>query len=48
MSDLVNWLKGTSGYQNSVTYKTVTSHYNAADSKSIALRLLIHYMGDIH
>ena len=48
MSDLVDWLKGSAGYQNSVTYATITKHYNEADSKSIALRLLIHFMGDIH
>jgi hypothetical protein len=48
MTDLVNWLKGTSGFSSSQTYKTITSHYTAAEGKSIALRLLIHFMGDIH
>lgn len=48
MVEIVDWLKGKSGYTNSYVYQTITKHYNAADSKSIALRLLIHFMGDIH
>jgi len=48
MSDLTNWLKGSGDYKNSYAYQTITKHYNEADGKSIALRLLIHFMGDIH
>jgi len=48
LNDLTNWLKDTGDYKSSKTYTTITGHYNAADSKSIALRLLIHFMGDVH
>ncbi len=48
MSDIVNWLKNTGDYKTTKTYTTITSHYNEADSKSIALRLLIHFVGDVH
>jgi len=46
--DIVMWLKGESGYTKTGTYKTITSHYSTADSKSLAMRLLIHYVGDYH
>jgi hypothetical protein len=48
ISDLINWLKESNGYQNSNTYQTIRAHYDEGDSRSIAVRLLIHYMGDIH
>lgn len=44
-----DWLTGASGYQNSFVYQGVTAHTNSEDEgKSMALRLLIHYLGDIH
>jgi hypothetical protein len=48
MHDIVNWLKDTGDYKTSAAYTTITKHYSEADSKSIALRLLIHFMGDVH
>lgn len=44
-----NWLSGTGDYQSSFVYQTVKSHVSDEDeAKSYALRLLIHYLGDIH
>jgi len=45
---MIDWLKGTPGYTDSYAYQTITKHYNADDSKSIALRLVIHLWGDLH
>jgi hypothetical protein len=46
---IVDWLQGTSGYENSFVYKTIKSHVpDEEQAKSYALRLLIHYVGDIH
>lgn len=46
---IVDWLTGASGYQNSFVYQGVTAHTQSEDeAKSYALRLLIHYLGDIH
>jgi hypothetical protein len=46
---LVEWLSGNSGYQNSFAYQGIKQHVsNEEDAKSYALRLLIHYLGDIH
>jgi len=50
ITQIVDWLSNTPGYADSYVYKTVMK-YNSNDenrSKSYALRLLIHYMGDIH
>jgi hypothetical protein len=46
--DIVAWLKGTKGYQSTGTYQTIRKHYSEDDGKSLALRLLIHYVGDYH
>lgn len=46
---IVDWLTGASGYQNSFVYQGVTAQTQSEDeAKSYALRLLIHYLGDIH
>jgi hypothetical protein len=46
---LINWISDTGDYRSSFVYQTVTSHVtNEEDAKSYALRLLIHYVGDIH
>ena len=47
--DIIAWLSETDGYSNSFVYSTVKSHVNNENqAKSYALRLLIHYLGDIH
>ena len=46
---IVDWLTGAAGYQNSFVYQGITQHVdNEDEGKSYALRLLIHYLGDIH
>eukprot|EP00347_Sterkiella_histriomuscorum_P010921 403374421 len=46
---IVDWLSGTEGYENSFVYQAVQQHVeNEEEGKSYALRLLIHYLGDIH
>ena len=46
---LVSWLTDTGDYKNDFVYTTVTQHVTDMDSaRSWALRLLIHYLGDIH
>lgn len=48
---ITNWLKGTGDYKNSFVYKqmhTKLSDHTEDELKSHALRLLIHYIGDIH
>lgn len=46
---LVDWLSGTQGYQNSFVYQGISQHVeDETQGKSYALRLLIHYLGDIH
>lgn len=45
----MDWLQGNSGYESSFVYQTVKSHVSDEEqAKSYALRLLIHYLGDIH
>lgn len=48
--DIVNWLSDKGGYQESDTYATVlkNNYNNETRARSYALRLLIHYMGDVH
>lgn len=47
---IVNWLSASNGYQNSFVYSTIMNYVkgNEQRGKSYALRLLIHYLGDIH
>jgi len=48
MPQLYNWLKGNPD-KESLAYTTVMKHAKSDDEgKSVALRLLIHYMGDVH
>jgi len=47
--DINLWLKHGSGYTATTTYKDIMQYFtNASDGESFALRLLIHYVGDIH
>ncbi len=49
--DIINWLKQTGNYQSSFVYQTMTSSLSGLSDeelRSYALRLLIHYVGDIH
>ena len=48
IEDLANWVKHTKNYQDSETYKTITKYYSEDEGLSIAIRMIIHYMGDIH
>ena len=47
---IVNWLMGTDGYKNDYVYTTIMDYVknNEPRGKSYAIRLLIHYLGDIH
>lgn len=46
---LIDWLSGTGNYKETFVYKTMIKNIpNEDDAKSYALRLLIHYVGDIH
>ena len=51
MPAIFKWLKGedasdTIAYQTMIKLKAV--HGSEDEAKSLALRLIIHYMGDIH
>ena len=51
--ELIKILKKQSGYENTYTYQTIRNNplfqnEDADDIQSIALRLLIHYVGDVH
>lgn len=48
--DIVNWLSGKGNYKESDTYTTVmnNNYNNETRAQSYALRLLIHYLGDVH
>lgn len=49
IEQIVDWLKITPGYEESNVYKTITKHYpDQKVGRSMALRLLIHYIADIH
>lgn len=52
MPGLANWLKEEGDYTSDFAYQTIMDHrYGDAtedDAKSTALRLLIHYAGDVH
>jgi hypothetical protein len=49
---IVDWFNKVPGYQNNVYYQKIHGNYptghNEADLVSIAMRLLIHYVGDAH
>lgn len=49
--DIINWIKNDGSYKNSFVYETMSSKLpslSEEERKSFALRLLIHYIGDIH
>jgi hypothetical protein len=50
MINLTEWLSGSgTSYQDSVYYQTIKNSFpEEADARSFALRLIIHYVGDIH
>jgi len=49
MQNITDWLSGTGDYQSGYYYQKITSSFpNQDDARSFALRLLIHYVGDIH
>lgn len=50
LENLTAWLSNDgTDYQSGYYYKTVKSYFsNEADARSFALRLIIHYVGDIH
>lgn len=48
---IVQWLKHSGSYQNSFVYETMNQNLASLsdeERRSYALRLLIHYIGDIH
>jgi hypothetical protein len=46
---IINWLQNGPNYKNSFVYQTVKSYVSdEQQARSYALRLLIHYVGDIH
>lgn len=47
--ELVSWLKKEPGYETGYTYEKVNKYFpNGTDAESIALRFLIHFVGDFH
>lgn len=46
--DIEMWLRGEKGYDETETYEKMLEKFDATDAKSLALRLLIHYVGDFH
>ena len=52
INGLVNWFNLADGYENNYEVQQVRSHglatHTEADSLSTAMRLLMHYVGDIH
>jgi len=52
LTALTNWVNKEGSYQDSYEYQQVTSHgasgHTPADDVSYALRLIIHYTGDVH
>jgi hypothetical protein len=52
INDLTAWFNKESGYENTNAYKNIMSHgakgHTEEDGLSTAMRLLIHYAGDIH
>lgn len=50
LTDLTQWLSNSgSTYQDSYYYQTIKSYFpDDDDARSFALRLVIHYVGDIH
>ena len=51
MPGIYKWLKGEDA-SDSVAYQTISKlaavHGSDEEARSLALRLIIHYMGDIH
>jgi hypothetical protein len=47
---IVDWLMNKPGYQDNIVYQTImkNNYQNDTRGRSYALRLLIHYHGDIH
>ena len=46
---ITNWISGKGDYKDSFVYQKTISHVDGEEAaKSLALRLLIHYVGDIH
>jgi hypothetical protein len=50
LENLTEWLSGSNDtYLQSSYYKTIKSYFpNESDARSFALRLVIHYVGDLH
>lgn len=49
MNALTNFLQGSGDYLNTTYYKQIASAFSyEEDQRSFALRLVIHYAGDIH
>lgn len=52
IQELAAWFRKDPGYQNSYSYQTIMSHtyqvHTEETGASTAMRLLIHYVGDIH
>lgn len=52
MPNLVAWLKNEDGYKDGYAYQTIMNHtykvHTEETGKSMAMRLLIHYVGDLH
>ena len=45
----MDWIREENDYHNSYTYTKVMKHHKTEEeAKSMALRFLIHYLGDIH
>jgi hypothetical protein len=49
LNALTEWLMDTGDYKTTPYYTQISSHFSdEQDQKSFALRLIIHYVGDLH
>lgn len=49
MPAILDWIRQINNYQDNYVYQTMTPKYATTEqAKSVALRFLIHYMGDAH
>ena len=49
MTALTNFMMNTGDYESTTYYQQIVSHFDYTDDqRSFALRLIIHYVGDVH
>lgn len=52
ITNIGNWFRKSGDYKNTYTYEQIMSHgqkgHTEEDAESTAMRLLLHYIGDVH